>query len=93
MSIVKIVAADRVYAAGDEEGAEKRADFRAETASAWLRERHPEAEICADVAIYPGHGADRPPEVFAYDAEGRLDEAASRELQGGLAERLAGETP
>ena len=87
--IVRIAAADRVYAAGDEERAEQLADIRAEAASAWLGARHPEAEICADVAIYPGRGTQPPPEVAAYDAEGRLNEAVSRELQAGLAEHLA----
>ena len=97
MSIVKIVVADAVHVgtipaesqAEREEKAEALADLRSGAASEWLSAPYPEAEVCADVAIYKGDGPARPVEVFAYDENEALDEALSRTLQAGLTEELA----
>ncbi len=87
MAIAKIVVADVVH--GEGEAADALADLKAAAASEWLGARYPEAEICADVAIYKGRGPERPPELFAYDENEALDEALSRDLQGELAAHLA----
>ena len=96
MSIVKIVVADAVYAGTisaesqeeREEKAEELAGLRSSAASEWLSAQYPEAEVCADVAIYKGSGPARPLEVFAYDEKEALDEALSKTLQAGLTEEL-----
>ncbi|AVD71379.1 hypothetical protein [Desulfobulbus oralis] len=101
MSIVKIVVADVVYTGAPlgkatspeelERQAEALAGLKGSIISAWVSAQYPDAELYADVAIYTGSGPERPRplEVFAYDENGALNEAASQTLQTALTEALS----